>query len=193
MATAYVPTGEIKAGFLYYPGGKVDCDAYAPLLSECASEGILCVIVKMPFNLAVFGINKGLDVLEILPYDVDNWYIGGHSLGGSMAANCAANHPGMFNGIIFLASYSSIDVSDYRVLSIYGSEDEVMEHRNYEKYKKNFPNEYSKNLIEIIIDGGNHSGFGMYGTQKGDGIATISNVDQIKITADSIIDFIITE
>lgn len=193
LATVYVPTGDIKAGFMFYPGGKVDCDAYAPLLAECASKGILSVVVKMPFNLAVFGINRGLEVLEILPYEIDNWYIGGHSLGGSMAASCAANNPDVFDGIIFLAAYSTLDISNFRVLSVYGSEDEIMETRNYEKYHHNLPTAISGKLIERRIDGGNHSYFGMYGKQNGDGDETISNVKQIKDTVGYIENFILAE
>ena len=193
LATAYVPTNEIKAGLIFYPGGKVDCTAYAPLLEECASKGILCVVVKMPFNLAVFDINRGLRVLNMLPYEVENWYIGGHSLGGSMAASCAANNQGIFDGIVFLAAYSTLDISEFRVLSVYGSNDKVMEIKNYENYKSNLPTKISGKLIERVIDGGNHSYFGMYGDQKGDGEATISNIEQIKITADYIVQFIINE
>ena len=39
---------------------------------------------------------------------------------------------------------------------------------------------YPENHIEHIIDGGNHAAFGDYGTQKGDGKASISAEDQRK-------------
>jgi len=188
-ATAYLPMGEIKAGFVFYPGGKVDCEAYAPLLMECASRGILCVVVEMPFNLAVFGINKGAEIIEQFP-KVESWYIGGHSLGGSMAASCAANHSDLFDGVVLLASYSTVDITNLRVLSIYGTNDEVMETRNYEKYENNLPDIFSGNFTERVISGGNHSYFGMYGSQKGDGEATVTNVEQIKFAADEIVKFI---
>ena len=45
---------EINAGFIFYPGGFVETQSYAPLMQECAKQGILCVLVKMPFHLAVF-------------------------------------------------------------------------------------------------------------------------------------------
>lgn len=190
----YRPTGEIKAGFIFYPGGKIEYSAYEALMAECASNGILCVVVEMPFNLAVLNINKAMDVVEEFPY-VDNWYIGGHSLGGSMSASCAATYPEKFKGIVFLAAYSTVDLSDFRVLSIYGTNDEVMERENYEKYRKNLPNDFSGKLTEVKINGGNHAYFGMYnnGIQKGDGVATITNSEQIHITALEIIDFILTE
>ena len=36
------------AGFVFYPGGKVAYEAYAPLMNECAERGILCVLIEMP-------------------------------------------------------------------------------------------------------------------------------------------------
>lgn len=56
-----------------------------------------------------------------------------------------------------------------------------------QKYnKKNWPSTYR----EIIIEGGNHAQFGFYNEQDGDGIANISNTDQINITKEEIIKFI---
>ena len=188
----YTPDGDIKAGFIFYPGGKVDPTAYTPILAECASNGILCVTVEMPFNLAVFGINKGMDVIDAFP-EVEKWYIGGHSLGGSMAASCVSTHPEFFEGIVLLASYSTIDVTSFRVLSVFGSEDQVMEKKNYDKYIENLPDKFSGRFVEVELKGGNHANFGIYGEQKGDGTATISNFEQIQKTADLIIDFILTE
>ena len=188
----YTPKGKIKEGFIFYPGGKVDPESYTPLMAECASQGILCVTVEMPFNLAVFGINKAMDVIAAFP-EIDSWYIGGHSLGGSMAATCATTYPEHFKGLIFLASYSTADVSSFRTLSVYGSNDEVMEEKNYIKYKENFPDKFSDNLVEVELRGGNHSYFGIYGDQRGDGKADITNEEQIKQSAQLIISFILSE
>ena len=51
--TIFAPEGP-SAGLIFYPGGKVEHTAYAPLLRACAERGVLCVLVRMPFNLAVF-------------------------------------------------------------------------------------------------------------------------------------------
>lgn len=185
----YAPEEEIKAGFVFYPGGKVDPRAYSPLMVACANNGILCVVVEMPFNLAVFGINKAADVLERFP-DVNTWYIGGHSLGGSMAASFASTHTDIFKGIIFLASYSTIDLSSLNVLSVRGTEDLVMDYGRYQKYKENLPTVASGKFFETTITGGNHSYFGTYGEQKGDGAAKISNEEQISQTVKAITEFI---
>ena len=80
-----------RAGFIFYPGGKVEYTAYAPLMNACKEQGILCVLVKMPFNLAVLDINAAEGITEQFPH-VESWYIGGHSLGGSMAAGFLAEN-----------------------------------------------------------------------------------------------------
>ena len=171
-------------GFIFYPGGKVEHRAYEPLLAELAREGILCVIVKMPFNLAVFDINAADGIQEQYP-QIEEWYIGGHSLGGSMAASYLEKNAENYEGLILLGSYSTDDLSntDIEVLSIYGSEDEVMSHEKYNKNKSNLPDGFT----EVVIGGGCHAYFGMYGAQDGDGIPTISRNEQIRITVDAFI------
>ena len=43
---------------IFYPGGKVEETAYAPLLHALASEGMDVCLVKMPLRLAVLSRNK---------------------------------------------------------------------------------------------------------------------------------------
>ncbi len=182
--TAYVPKSEIKAGFVFYPGGQVEYTSYEPLLKKCAQEGIVCIVVKMPQNLAIFGMNKGVNVIKHFP-EIQDWYIGGHSLGGVMAASCASLHDDTFKGVILLGAYSITDISDFKVISIYGSEDGVLNRNKYNNNKDNLPAN-----CHYEIEGGNHAYFGMYGEQKKDGEATISNAEQINQTAELITDFI---
>ena len=183
--TAFVPENP-KAGFIFYPGGKVEVDAYYPLMAECAKYDILSIAIEMPFNLAVFDINAAKGVIEKYP-EIEKWYIGGHSLGGSMAASYLGKHVNDFDGLILLGSYSTADLSssNLKTLSIFGENDKVMNREKYDKYKTNLPN-----LTEWEIKGGNHAGYGMYGKQKGDGEATISSTEQIKQTVEQISLFI---
>ena len=171
-------------GFIFYPGGKVEANAYQPLLAELAREGVLCVLVEMPFNLAVFDINAADGIQEQYP-QIKDWYIGGHSLGGSMAASYLADHVDEYEGLILLGSYSTADLSDtdLNVLSIYGSEDKVLNREKYDENKSNLPDDF----CEVVIEGGCHAYFGMYGAQDGDGTPTISNHEQIRLTVESII------
>ena len=176
-----------NTGFIFYPGGKVDHNAYQPLMAELARKGILCVLVEMPFRLAVFDINAADGIQELYP-EIENWYIGGHSLGGSMAASYLEKNAELYEGLVLLGSYSTADLSntDLTVLSIYGSEDQVMNREKYDENKSNLPSD----LAEIVIEGGCHAYFGMYGAQNGDGVPTISNHKQIRMTADAVADLI---
>lgn len=179
---AFIPD-DPKAGVVFYPGGKVQAEAYAPLLQDLAEKGFLCVLVPMPFNLAVFNVN-GADGIQDLYPQIDKWILMGHSLGGSMAASYASAHDGQWAGLVLLGSYTTSDLADnnIEVLRIYGSNDQVM---NRDAYKQNAVNVRDGSL-ECIIDGGNHAQFGSYGAQSGDGDATIPVHEQQQETAEII-------
>lgn len=172
-----------EAGLIFYPGGKVESYAYEPLMKACAERGILCVLIEMPFNLAVLDINAADGIREIYP-EIKSWYIGGHSLGGSMAASYLGDNAEFFDGLVLLGSYSTEDLSssDLNVVSVYGSNDKVMNREKYKENKHNLPMDFT----EVVIDGGCHAYFGMYGEQEGDGKAEITNVQQIEMTAEII-------
>ena len=182
----FVPEDPI-AGLIFYPGGKVEHTAYAPLLRACAENGILCALVRMPGNLAVLDPNAADGLQEAYP-EITTWYIAGHSLGGAMASNYAAAHAEDFDGLILLAAYSTKDLTGtpLRVLSVYGSEDGVMNRDSYEKNRTNLP----ADTTEVVLDGGCHAQFGCYGPQDGDGIPTISGEEQLRQTAEAITAFI---
>lgn len=174
---------DATAGLIFYPGGKVEYSAYAPLMQECAEQGIFCALVDMPFNLAVFDIDAADGIQEQYP-QITSWYIGGHSLGGAMAASYLDNNLGDYDGLILLGAYSTTDLSDtdLQVLSVYGSEDHVLDREKYNKYISNLPDDFT----EVVIDGGCHAYFGMYGKQDGDGKPTITNEKQISLTVEHI-------
>ena len=186
-ATIICYPDEPVAGMIFYPGGKVEYTSYIPLMKACASKGILSVVVKMPFNLAVLNVNAAEEIVEKYP-EIERWYMAEHSLGGTMAAAYIEENIDKYEGLVLLGSYTTKNIEDskLKVLSIYGSEDLIMNRENYNENKKNLP----EDMREEIIEGGNHSGFGMYGLQKGDGISSISNEEQIEKTADFISEFI---
>lgn len=179
---AFIPK-EYSAGIILYPGARVAYESYAPLAARCAEEGILCAIVHMPMNYAFLGGNAADDVIAMYP-EVKSWYMCGHSLGGVMAASYAGKHPDSICGMIFLASYTTTDISnsDLRVLSVYGENDGVLNMDNYEKYKRNLP----ATLTEVVIRGGCHAYFGDYGEQSGDGMPVISLEEQLDLTAEAV-------
>ena len=174
---------EIRGGLIFYPGGLVDHAAYAPLMQALAERGVRCLLTEMPLDLAVLDMNAADGLQELYP-KVDRWLIGGHSLGGAMAAGYAAKHADAYEGLVLLGAYSTADLSgtNLSVLSVHGSQDGVLNREKYVECLKHYPD----NFKEMVIDGGNHAYFGDYGEQKGDGKAAITREEQIAITADAI-------
>ena len=167
---------------IFYPGGKVDTVAYAPLLHRLAEEGMDVCLVDMPFHLAVFGIDRAGSVIE--EYTYENWYVGGHSLGGAMAASWASENGDLLSGVILLAAYPTKPLDDNLTeVLIYGSEDQVVDKERIRDGEQYAP----EALVEHVIQGGNHAQFGNYGPQKGDGTASINADAQQAETMDVIL------
>ena len=177
-------SGTEPVGLIFYPGGKVEHRAYIPLMRLLARNGVFCVLCEMPFRLAVLDPDAAEGIPEAWP-EVGSWYIGGHSLGGVIAASWLSDHREGFEGLILLASYSTADLSDsgLRVLSIRGSEDGILDPEKYEASRPNLP----ADAREEMIRGGCHAGFGMYGPQTGDGEPSLSAGEQIRAAADLIL------
>ena len=166
---------------VFYPGGKVQAEAYLPLMKRVAEEGIDGYLVKMPFNLAVFGVNRVSDVMAAHPHR--RWVLAGHSMGGAMAARWAAEHPGQLDGLVLLAAYpTKMLPQKLPVLLLYGSEDGVLNRKNLEKSLDLLP----QDAVVEQLPGGNHAYFGSYGEQRGDGKATITPEAQWDWTAEQI-------
>ena len=172
-----------ETALIFYPGAKVEYTAYLPLLSELADQGIDCFLIKMPCNLAIFGQNKAKKIMD--SYEYDHWYLSGHSLGGAMAASYASGYLESLNGLVLLAAYptKSLKSDSFSVLSLYGSEDGVLNMEKVEEGKACMPVDYA----EVCIEGGNHAQFGNYGEQKGDHAADISREEQQAQTVEAIL------
>ena len=183
---------------IFYPGAKVEPEAYAPLMQMIAEGGVDCCLCSMPLNFALF--DKGLaDEIRAeiegdnAPYagpdnDYKKWYLCGHSLGGIAASMLAAEDKSYdWAGIIFLASYPEVGV-EIPALSIYGTEDKVLASSDYSKAE--IKGYWPEIFTEKVIQGGNHAQFGSYGSQNGDGQASITAAEQQKQTSDEIIRWI---
>lgn len=172
-------------GFIFYPGAKVEPSAYAPLAKEIASNGYTVIIAKMRFNLAILSPNRANSIISNYK-DIDNWVIGGHSLGGVMASNYALEND-KIKGLVLLASYpqskTELTNSPIKVLSLWGSNDKVADLSKVKEAKDVMPSD--SEFIEI--KGGNHGGFGDYGHQKDDGKSSITNKQQIMDTSKDIV------
>ncbi|SJZ61690.1 alpha/beta fold hydrolase [Anaerorhabdus furcosa] len=183
-----------KVGLIYYPGGKVDPASFAYAASEIAKEDIFVVIVKMPFNLAIFDTNKANAVMDQYP-DIDEWYLAGFSLGGTAASMYAHEHPDKIDGLILYASYttkeSSLKEADFPVLSISGSNDglatpqDILDKSIYLPPTTDF----------VKIEGANHTQMALYNNakpQSGDNKADITDNQQQRDLIDATIKFIKT-
>ena len=175
-----------ESALIFYPGAKIEYTAYLPLFTELANDGVDCFIVEMPFNLAVFGSNSADSIVNNNSFAYDKWYISGHSLGGVVASYYVINHSKDYDGLILLASYPAEDLNNVSVLSIYGSNDKVLNKETYDKSKDLM----DYNLTEYVIEGGNHAQFASYGNQPGDGVASISSESQRNQTEKEILEFI---
>ena len=176
-------------GFILYPGGRVDPLAYAPTARAIAEQGFLVVIVRMPLNLAVFKPDAAADVIAANP-EILYWAVGGHSLGGSMAANFAHSHPGAVQGLVLWASYpaGSDDLSEgeLKVLSISGSLDGLSTPAKITASQALLP----AGATFVSILGGDHAQFGWYGAQSGDNPATITRDEQQSQIVQATVDYL---
>ena len=165
------PSFPTNRGLIYYPGGLVDPEAYAVTAQGIADAGYLVVIPKMPLNLAFMGINRADGIRADYP-EIDSWVIGGHSLGGAMAAEYAKNNVDSIDGLIMFASYPANyeDFTEFPIpiLTIIGSRDPGA------PKQRGFFEAISDSARLFVIEGGNHRQYADYSFQRGDGVATIS-------------------
>ena len=190
--THFEVTGEKKGTFLFYTGALVEPQAYAKLADGLAKEGIEVYIISSQLNLPV--LDNGTMATIVKEEHLDKVFVGGHSLGGVVSTVEAKklNETGQVAGLILLASYpdQSTDISETQipVLSITASNDKILKQEKYEDAKSRLP----ESTLYKVIEGGNHSGFGLYGQQNGDGEATMSAEEQQKQLIQLIKQFIVT-
>lgn len=175
--TILSPSDPTDTAIIFYPGAKVEAEAYLPLLEQIRQLGVTCILVHMPFHMAIFDVNAAKEVMAQFP-EYQHWYMAGHSMGGAMASQFAADHPDEVDGLILLGAYLYGDYPEENTLTIYGSLNQSVEDHI----------DYTENVVEI--EGGNHSQFGNYGLQKGDPPATISAEEQQKQTVEAIGSFL---
>jgi len=176
---------DTKPMVIFYPGALVEPQSYSIWAKQVASAGYSVYIVRFPLDMAVLKTNAASEI-----QGNRNYVIGGHSLGGTMASRYAHNHQKNLKGVFFLASYpeekGTLRKINVPVLSITASNDGVLNQANYQKAKKFLPN----NTIYEQISGGNHAGFGSYGKQSGDHVASISNQKQQNIVSKLLINWL---
>lgn len=187
------PTGTPDSTAVFFqPGALVDARAYAAVLRPQAEQGTVVVIAKQPLGIAFLSLNA-FDAARAQFPEVKGWVLGGHSLGGTVAAMQAeagqhdAHSPAV--GLFLYASYPSTDMSTtlrIPVASISGSRDGLATPAKIDASRANLPADSQFTVIE----GADHAQFGAYGPQTGDNPATISADDARTQIADATTTFL---
>lgn len=176
-------------GVIFYPGGRIVPEAYIPIFDDDKLTEMTIFIVRMPFNMAVFDYSRAVKIIKEQK-NIKTWIIGGHSLGGAMAAHLVVKHPLLFAGLFLWGAYPSRrdDMSELQIpiLSIFADCDGITTNEKIELSKHLFP-DHTK---WVIIEGGNHSQFGCYGIEKQDYSSKISPEEQRNKILDATLSFV---
>lgn len=175
--TILSPPEPSDTAIIFYPGAKVEAEAYLPLLDQIRQTGITCILVHMPFHMAIFDSDAAESIMPLFP-DIRHWYMAGHSMGGAMASKFASDHEDEIEGLILLGAYIYGDYPLENTLTIYGTLDGLA------------AEDIDYTINTVPIEGGNHAQFGDYGPQKGDLPATISPQEQQSQTVTAVAEFI---
>ncbi len=167
---------------IFYPGGLVAPEAYLYKMghvAECLQAPVY--VIKAPFNAAIFDINAAAQVID--NFNLETAWVGGHSLGGISAARFTAENMNKVEGLFLFGSYSDQDLSNFegKVISIMGEQDLIINRENYQEAKQSLPT--GAQIIEV--EGLNHSDFGNYGLQSGDGTSSLSDEEVVEIICGS--------
>lgn len=162
-------------GVFFQPGARVDARAYAAVLRPLAEAGHPVVIAKQPLGIAFLALSA-FDAARSARPEVPRWVVGGHSLGGTVAAIQAdaadADPTAPAVGLLLYASYPAGDVRaslTAAVESVSGTRDGLATPTQIEASRADLPTK----ATFTVIDGASHAQFGAYGAQPGDGIPTI--------------------
>ena len=179
-------------GVFFQPGARVDARAYAAVLRPLAAAGHPVVIAKQPLGIAFLAL-PAFDAARSGHPEVTRWVVGGHSLGGTVAALQAddtdtdGTAPAV--GLLLYASYPAGDVSGTltaAVESVSGSRDGLATPAKIQASRADLPS----GATFTVVDGGTHAQFGAYGIQPGDGTATISDDEARRLISAASVRFV---
>jgi len=160
------PGNPTDVGLVVYPGARVHPDAYVAAMAPlAAADEVTVVVPRMPLNFGLLDHRAASNALAAHP-QIDEWYVGGHSVGGVAACRYAKHADGRLAGLVLLASYCDVDLrtTDLRVLSLTGEADAVLDRGAYRAATSRLPADWT----EVSLPGVNHTQFGDYRGQPGD-------------------------
>lgn len=173
---------------IFYPEKCVDAAAYQPMMHKLAEQGIDCFLIKPLLSIPFLYEKTAGYIMDAYSETYTNWYIAGHGQGGETAASFASEHLTELNGLILLGSYStkSLLYGGFYVLSIYGTNDTVIDADLFVAGRQFMPGNYT----EVALEGGNHSYFGYYGLEENDAKGSLTADQQQANTIQEITKFI---
>ncbi len=183
----YYFRGESGLGFVIFSGAKTDERAYAYIAKLLHDKGHTVVIPKQLFHLSMFGTKHGMELMTS-DSNIKKWILIGHSLGGMPVSRIAAALPGNLQGIVLLATYASVDLSDLDIgaIRITADHDGIMDNDFMQRFDGNLP----RGASNLMLQGANHQGFAAYHSTSGrDGKATIPWQEQNEQTVQLILDY----
>ena len=181
-------------GLIFFPGGMVQPEAYAPMSRTIAEQGYSVFIVKLPLGSAPLKsqeadvINQALEIISSNE-SIQHWFVGGHSRGAAIASRFAYAHGASFDGLILIGTShpkeQAFDLSSttLTVTKIYATNDGLASPDEVKDNALYLP----ANTTWVLIEGGNHSQFGYFGKLLFDNPATISREQQQELTIDAIL------
>ena len=181
-------------GLIFFPGGMVQPEAYTPMARTIAEQGHNVFIVKLPFGSAPFEsqeadvMNQALEIMSSNE-SIQYWVVGGHSRGAAIASRFGSKYGAAFDGLILIGTSHPKDAafdlsnSTLAVTKIYATNDGLASMDEVEANAIYLP----ASTTWVLIEGGNHSQFGYYGSQLGDDTATISREQQQELLVEAIL------
>lgn len=218
----YVPStggseGQLKnsqypVGLFFLQGALVDARAYAPVLTKLSNAGILVVIRKKePLHLATSSGDLGALIDQVEDrhgVTARKWSIGGHSMGAFVAKDLLLQksnnnkYDSLFESLVMYGITRSGGVEQtrkgLRVLAVTASNDGFFKSKTADPASFDswgVGGETNKGrFCHVVIQGGNHSGFGDYGPQTfplADGERTITLHEQHQQIVDDTVKFLL--
>jgi len=183
-------------GLIFYPGGMVEPRAYLPMAHTIAQQGYPVIIVKLPLRSAPLAEQEAAVHAfvrqTIRGHIIEQWLIGGHSRGGALATRFAHQFPRDVDALVLIGTThpkeEMWDLTDLTipVTKLYGTEDGIADTETILANQRLLPPQSTF----VPIAGANHSQFGYYGHQLGDGEASISREAQQQALVTTLVDLL---
>jgi pimeloyl-ACP methyl ester carboxylesterase len=172
---------------IFFQGGLVDPNAYAPFAREIAQQGFTFHLIKASWRFPQYDYEKVLGMFDLTH---GKFVVGGHSQGAKTAAQLAYQNPDQVTGLFLMGTTHPRDISlstfNAPTIKFYAEFDGLASVPEVLKNKDKLP----PNANMVFIKGGNHSQFGHMGELFFDNNAAISRDEQQAFIRAELLDFL---